>query len=114
MANPNPFGNQISGFGQPMTQPVQSNPFGQPAGQPFGQPAAVTSPFGQPNPFGASQMPGLNNQVQQMNLNQTTNPFGQPARSNSNMPNMVGWNFNPNIITYLQLLYYNSTIMKRS
>jgi len=90
MANPNPFGNQMSGFGQPMTQPVQSNPFGQPAGQPFGQPAAVTSPFGQPNPFGAPQMPGLNNQVQQMNLNQTTNPFGQPAQSNSNMPNMSG------------------------
>ena len=91
MASANPFGNQM-GFGQPLAQPAQPNPFGASAGA-FGQAMAqpqATSPFGQPNPFaGQAQMAGLNNQVQQMNLNQTTNPFGQPAQANAAMPNMV-------------------------
>ena len=69
----------MNNMGQ-MGQSASPNPFAMNA---FGNPspAPVTSPFGQQqNPFAMNNM-GMNNlnaQVQQINLNQTQNPFGQP------------------------------------
>lgn len=89
---PNPF---AMGGGMGVAQNPQQNPFAMNTfgGAPTQMHPPATSPFGQ-NPFGqhpTNNMASLNAQVQQLNMNQSTNPFGQPAQNNM-MPNM---NSNP-------------------